>query len=231
MKAEHRKELQTNTLADMLGRGVRNVRATSGVPWLRVGLVFLVLAGVGVFFWLKTNRARANAELWVDLDAGTFTLSSKGGTLNMLSSDEYKDTNQGKAARFQIAFQMVWEYGIKNVGANAQAARGGIAYGRKQYEELIKDCKGDPILEPEALYGYAAATEALACFRGEKDEDQSKLALDEAVKLYQELAKHSDYSKSAYGQLAARRAALLSEPAEFARILKFYNEFSVRSKF
>ena len=64
MKAEHRKELQTNTLADMLGRTVRNVRGGgTGLSWTKVLIVAVVVVGVLMFFWWKTNQTNRLAEV------------------------------------------------------------------------------------------------------------------------------------------------------------------------
>jgi hypothetical protein len=215
MKAEHRKELQTNKLADMLGRTVRKVRSTSGIPWLKIGLAALVVGGAVLAWWLWNNKKKANSELWVDVDAGTIA------SLLKLADEQYKDTNQGKVARFEIAYELLWNRGIKMLGVSSLSAQQAIAQGLDLYEKLAKECKGDPVLEPEALYSIAVGWEALAAF----DEKM----LDEALKSYQELAK-GDHAKSAYGQTAQKRAAQLTEPVERARIVTFYREFATRTK-
>lgn len=214
MKAEHRKELQTNTLADMLGRTVRKVRTHEAIPWWRVALVVVLIGGVGVFFWMRSNRTRANSELWVDVDASTFT------ALDKLRDDEYKETNQGKAARFQVAFEFLWNRGIKYMGTSSLTAEDGIRRGIAFYSSLATECKGDPIWEPEALYSIAVGTEASASYEDKR--------LEEALTLYQALA-NGDYAKTAFGELAAKRAAQLNDPVERAHIQKFYNEFAGRS--
>jgi hypothetical protein len=220
MKAEHRKELQTNKLADMLGRTVRKVRSTSGVPWLKIALAALVVGGVVLGFILWNNKKKANSELWVDVDSGTIA------SLEKLGDDQspYKDSNQGKVARFEIAYEYLWTIGIKNLAAKPPLAQQAILLALDRYENLAKECKGDPVyavLEQEALYSVAVAWEALAAF-------DEKL-LENALQSYQELAK-GEHAKSAYGQMAQKRAAQLTDPVERARILTFYREFSSRTK-
>src|SRR6516164_3425961 len=69
MKAEHRKELHTNLLADSMGKLVQKVKSPTStravVLWVIVGLV---VATVG--FWLySVNRASDTAgALWIKLD-------------------------------------------------------------------------------------------------------------------------------------------------------------------
>ena len=71
MKAEHRKELQTNSLADFLGRTVRNVRGGTGVSWTKILLVLAAVLVVLAVLWYFRNRRRENAELWLKLDTNT----------------------------------------------------------------------------------------------------------------------------------------------------------------
>src|ERR1700733_10964809 len=97
MKAEHRKELQTNTLADMLGRTVRKARSGGGLSWFKVFLVLFVGAVVLGFFWVRSNKARENAEAWAKIEY------NDGKSLEELVSD-LRDTKQGQAARFTIGF-------------------------------------------------------------------------------------------------------------------------------
>src|SRR5260370_22326718 len=101
MKAEHRKELQTNALADMLGRTVRNVRGGTAVPWTWIFIVLVIAAGVGIFFWWRGNLARSNSELWVKLDDNT------PKSLQELY-EQNKDTTQGKAAMLTAVFDRLY---------------------------------------------------------------------------------------------------------------------------
>ena len=162
----------------MLGRTVRKVRSTSGIPWLKIGLVALVVGGALLTYWLWNNKKKANSELWVAVDSGTID------SLNKLVDKEYKNTNQGRVARFEIAYEYTWNLGIKMLGISSIRAEQAIQQGRYLYEELAKECKeqkGDPafaVLEQEALYAVAVASEALAAF----DEKELDKALDKKLK-------------------------------------------------
>src|SRR5207248_3631029 len=102
MKAEHRKELETNVLAERMGRMVKRVRER---PRRRstlyvVGGIFVVVA-----LYLVMNRISAskeeNSRHWVMLDEGSRQ------ALDSLANS-YADSNQGKAARFQKAWDFLW---------------------------------------------------------------------------------------------------------------------------
>jgi hypothetical protein len=224
MKAEHRKELQTNTLADMLGRTVRKVRTSSGLPWVKILIVAVVVGGVGTFWWLQRNKARANSEAWVEVDAGTIS------SLRKLLDPDFKDTNQGKAAHFEAASYLLWDQGIKALASSPNGAVRSIAQAQGIYDEMAKQCKGDAIYEPEAMYGQAVCQEALVVAAAEL-KSTTEQQLDAALKAYQELAKHPDYAKTAYGLQAQKRAAQLSDPVQRAEILTFYKEFPTRAGF
>ena len=66
MKADHRKELQTNWLADSLGNAIQQAKeGPSQKVLLYGGLVLVVAALVGVFFWYSSSSKDKDAELWV----------------------------------------------------------------------------------------------------------------------------------------------------------------------
>jgi hypothetical protein len=216
MKAEHRKELQTNSLADFLGRTVRTVRGGgTGFSWFKVMVVVLLVCGVAMFFVMRNNRARTNAELWEKLDENT------QGKLEDLAK-EYKDTKQGQAARFTLAYGKLWD-GIRFLGASdpqfMQHAGGLIDEAMQMLDALAQECKDDPERLAEAKYHMAVAKESAAVF---------KISfLDDAKKEWEDLATGT-LAKTAYGQLAAKRHEQLNNPTSYAAISTFYKEFKVQ---
>jgi len=224
MKAEHRKELQTNSLADYLGRTVRNIRGGTGLSWTKVLLVLAAVLAVLAVLWYFRNRGRENAELWLKLDANTET------KLQEIAKD-YKDTKQGQAARFSLANLYLW-HGIRMLGEPTKMFTG-LDYVQqsmrfyKDLEEDLKDTKDDLDRLAEAKYGYAVATECLAVI-DLKGLEGGKM-LDDAKKLYEDLAR-GPLAKTAYGIMAQRRFDQLSNPAEYTAISTFYREFSAKTK-
>jgi hypothetical protein len=217
MKAEHRKELQTNSLADMLGRTVRNVKGGTGMPWTKIILVVVLLAVVFMFLWWRGNLARTNAEMWVTLDDNT---PKKLEQLYV----ESKDSNQGKAATLMLAFELQYT-GVRMVGGGPDMQKAGlewISQSMRLYEQLQKDCEGNDEWVAEAKYGQAVAMEALTVVDVEN--------LNKAKNLYADLAK-GDLGKTGYGMLAARRLDQLNNQTELAAISRFYGDFRVLGDF
>src|SRR5262245_6141144 len=109
MKAEHRKELETNVLAERMGRMVRRVRES---PRRRTTLYVVGGIIVVVALYLVMNRISASKEE----NSRHWTLLYEGArqTLDSLAQS-YADTNQGKAARFQRAWDFLWN-GVRFLG-------------------------------------------------------------------------------------------------------------------
>ena len=110
MKAEHRKELETNSLAEGMGKLIQKVKK----PKDRSLVLYLVaaVAVVGVLWvvvMVRGRRVEQGAEHWLYLD--------NGGQAFLRELLKDRDTTQGKAARFQTAWITLWEDGIKSLGS------------------------------------------------------------------------------------------------------------------
>ena len=216
MKAEHRKELQTNSLADMLGRTVRNVRGGTGISWTWILVGVTVAVMIVIFIWWRSNRARSESELWVKLDENTPT------ALQQLYK-ESGDTNQGKAALLTLAFEELYS-GVRMLGAPQFQAQGKTFLDECQrlYATMEKECEGNDDWVAECKYGQAVATEALTVV----DPANLKKAKDQ----YEQLAK-GDLGNTGYGKLAARRLEQLNNIAEQTDIATFYRDFKTGALF
>jgi hypothetical protein len=213
MKAEHRKELQTNVLADRMGRIIQRVKTRPSRNTVLTWLLVIVL-GLAVLFWIMTSRGRRSqsARLWVDF---------AGGHLANLAElqQKYPTKEPGKLARFQIAWFQLWEVGIKWIPFRAAMALENVSNAQEMYRKLATDCKDDPVLGPEALYQIAVAEETLAI------RDDPKEHLDRAKAAYEEVV--AKFPKTARAKDAEQRAKDLNEsenPAARRRIQAFYTE-------
>lgn len=192
MKAEQRKELETNILADKMGRVVQRVK-TSPRRAVTIYIVIAVVLVVGIvlaYRWYRQGVETA-AEQWIKLDDGSApfvtNLAVKEG-----------DTPAGKAARFQLAWLRYWDLGIKRLGVDPVGAlKEGIGGAADEYRRLADDCKDDPVFEPQALLGIAVCEEAKAV--------QDRTRLEKAASLYDALAKHEKYKDTAEGKFAQGR--------------------------
>jgi hypothetical protein len=217
MKAEHRKELQTNSLADFLGRTVQGARGGTGISWFKVFVVLIVLLAVLLFFWVRSNRTRISAEAWAKIEYG----DSK--SLAELYS-ESKDTTQGQAALFTLGYGFLWD-GIHQLGdldvGRVQDGLEKVFNAAQVFDELANEVKNDNERLAEAKYHSATAYEALAAF------DASNL--EKAKNRYEELTK-GDLAATAFGALAKKRYEQYEDIVQFANISTFYREFRQRTQ-
>lgn len=219
MKAEHRKELQTNVLADSLGRLAHRVKTKprrSTVLWVVAAVAIVVV----LFFvnHLRKVAAINNSELWSKLEDGHRKY------IDDLVKN-YGEKTAGKAARFQHAWLASWTIGVKLLGGDSHQAYNNLIFAKKMYATLAEECQNDPVLEPEALYHQAAIEETLAAYDREH--------LKKAQELYAALANHPKYQDSAYGQMAKERAKLLDRDARdgrYTEIARFYQDLQQRLK-
>jgi hypothetical protein len=215
MKAEHRKELQTNVLADRMGRLVQQMKTK---PRRRTVLYVIaaVVVFLGLFFFFRARQlgAQERSEQWFMLEDG-FKLY-----IDKLRS-EFPETNAGKAARFQYAWLATWDLGLKRLGADPVQSLDNLEVAEKLYKKLAEDCAGDPVWEPEALYAIAVIEEARALRRDERDKH-----LEKALDMYKKLAR--DHKDSAHGKEAQKRVKLLENKDKARDILDFYAELDTR---
>ena len=216
MKAEHRKELQTNTLADNLGRMIQGSRSMSR----RTVLIVLLVVGLGLGFWIWRVISASNvttiAESYYVIDQGNWREMQElvqGGS----------DTGPAKAARFQIAWLLLWKEGIEPLAAQPMQAKRGLDEASKLYQGLAELVEGDPILTAEAHYAIALIEETLVATDPTAASRAERMA--NAIKLYGQVA--SEYEKTAHGKQAKERADYLEKNR--AQVLAFYDQMAGRS--
>jgi hypothetical protein len=204
MKAEHRKELQTNALADRMGRMVQRIKTPPNrrsVLWIVIVAV-LVVAGL-VLLWRWNSRRTLTSNLWVAVDEGRLLYLTKRGTEASELLTEYAGTKPGAAARFQLGYTRLWDTGVKLLAAQPTLALKSISSAEKLFKDLHEECKDDPVLGPEAAYALAVIEETRAV------EDRNNL--DRAKQAYQDVANR--YKASAAGRAAGERAKYLEDNA------------------
>jgi len=197
MKAEHRKELQTNELADHMGRWIQGIKKKPS----REGYVILafVLAVVGLLvgwaFYAK-GKNKERSHLWVELGEAA-TLED----LDKLASEHAKSL-PGKVSRFQRA-RVLMHDGLNLLCAPElrPTALKNLEEAEQLYTDLVQEGAESPALLQEAMMGIATAREA----RGE---------LDAAQESYQALAKR--FPQSPQGKAAETRGKQLAENKEVA---------------
>jgi hypothetical protein len=221
MKADHRKELQTNLLADRMGRLVQEIKAgprsSSAFAWVIAVLVVVVLAG---WYWAGYQNARQSEE-WVRLlndprSEGRDSAAYYGGVARQTPG-----SLAGRTARFQQARALL-NRGLMTFfspDVHGQAVQD-LANAGELYRRLLGECQGNAVLEQEALLAAGKIEETLS---GEPDRDNpdKKLgSLDRALAFYQRLT--GSYPDSYEAKLAQKRIEELNDGATRSRMAEFY---------
>jgi tetratricopeptide (TPR) repeat protein len=193
MKAEHRKELKTNALADSLGRALQTMKEG---PSQRTLLWAVVIVVVVVLFlvwrWVKSSSEESDSRLWMRLE----NLYTPGEVQTF--ADEAKGTTQARVARFQLARLRV-RNGVQTLGgASKDEGRQALQEGAQAYEALIEETRDLPVMQQEALMGAAKAYESLG-------------NLDKAQAHYQKLKQ--EYPDTPLGKDAAQQLERLKDEA------------------
>jgi hypothetical protein len=215
MKAEHRKELQTNTLADNLGRLLQGSRSMSRRTVLIIVAIAVVV--VGFWFWrvIQANNEATRAALYLDLDLGNVQ------ELREISR-EGAGTEPSKAMRFQVAWYFLWKRGIEQLASNSFQARQNLEAVQDEYRSLAEQVENDKVLAAEAHYAIALIEESLAATEAEAPTRAERLK--NAVELYRKV--EQDYQDTAHGKQAAARSSYLEKNR--AEVLAFYDQMAGR---
>src|SRR4051812_34293286 len=118
MKAEHRKELETNALASGMGRMIRGMRERpkrrSVLVWV---LALVVLVGLGAWYWFWAAGKQTASDNWamVDLATRPEVFLGMGFDTRSGESQEPVKTPVGRVARFEFAWLALYDYGIKKL--------------------------------------------------------------------------------------------------------------------
>jgi hypothetical protein len=214
MKAEQRKELETNTLADKMGHVMQRVKASPRRTFLTYFLVAAALIAVAFvgYRWFYGYTAERSLQ-WLKL--------YDGDKKHIDELMKEKDTNAGKAARFQFAWLMYWDFGVKMIATDKMGAMQSLKDAVELYGELAEDCKLDPVFEPQALLGRAAAQECLAV--------QDRNHLKKAEQFYEEILTihEKKYEKSGEAKFAQQRLDILKNDAQRRELAGTYADLQM----
>jgi tetratricopeptide (TPR) repeat protein len=204
MKAEHRKELETNTLADRIGGFVQGFKEGPSRNALIYGsLVCVALVLFVIYRWVATNATSADSARWLRTEEITTRED-----LESFAKDN-AETEPGRLSRFQLA-RIDLVNGLSGLGSLSRGdALKAIRRAAESYEKLAGESGRSPLLAQEALFNAAKARESLGEY-------------DQARQLYARLAR--DYPQSIKGKEAAEQAKALETVGptleELARLAK-----------
>ncbi len=186
MKAEHRKELESNVLAHQIERayeGLRRGPSRTALIW--VGVAAVVLVVYLLFRYFMWSSESTTSERWLKLDSVLFP----DQLTKVLSEDDLKGTEAGRLARFKEA-RMNLREGMRVLGNNPTEGVEKLESATKTYEELAQSPGRVALLHQEALSGTAKGYEALG-------------DTDKAASFYKKLA--DEYPASALGKDAKKQ--------------------------
>jgi hypothetical protein len=216
MKAEHRKELQTNFLADRMGRLMQGMKAgpqSSGsvVIWVLTALTIGTIVA-----WYAASANSNRSPLWVRFEEDSAQHDLEG--LRSLANAN-PGTLPARAARMQRARISLQEGLASLYSSQRESAVSQVKQAKQLYADLAQECTDDPILAPQALMGAAKAEEALAGIPM-SDDSESLGSVDKALEYYHRLTKN--YPNSFLVKAAQERIDNLEKSRDDAD--KFYQE-------
>jgi hypothetical protein len=195
MKAEHRKELQTNTLANKLGEAIQGMKeGPSRGTVLVLFAVALVVILVLVWRYFSTTAEENESARWLRWDG----LSTQEQLKAFAEDKDVQGHLPGRLARLEEARRDLHD-GLRDLGglgASRTQALDEIRKAAGQYDKLAEECADKPLLHQQALLGAAKAHEAL----GETDQAQQ---------FYQQLA--DKYGRTGLGREAEDQIQRLKE--------------------
>jgi hypothetical protein len=209
MKAEHRKELQTNVLADKLGHlieGIKQGPSRSTIIWVVIALL-IVLAYLAFRYFSTSSEERAS-ERWLKLDQAVFPEQ-----LDILAEDkDLQGSTPGHMVQLLRARRLV-KLGLRDLGGSARRpeAQASIRKGVEAYEQLLNEGRSLlPVIRQEALWGAAQGEESLG-------------KLDKARGYYEKLVQ--EFGTSARGEDAKKQLKRLDSDASKETLPNLVREY------
>ncbi len=204
MKTAKRHELQTNELADWIGKKIDAIQ-----PYSRaiVGVIVVALVAVFAGMYLSRQNAAQSAQGWqayfAAMESGNPDAEALIDGLNEVATT-FADTDAGLWAR-QSTADMYLTQGAQQLYLDRAEAEGLFSKAFSNYQMVISNAQ-PPLLQQRAWYGLAATYEA-------------QNQLDKAVDAYQHIVQQ--WPESSIGKQAAENIAQLSK----AETRDFYQWF------
>jgi tetratricopeptide (TPR) repeat protein len=209
MKAEHRKELMTNTLAHRLGEAVQSMKEGPSRGTVLVLVVAgLILILILVWRYLAASAEESDSARWLKWDS----LATPGQLKAFVEDKEVQGQPQGRLARLDEARRALHN-GLRQLGntGTRKDALAEIHKAAELYDQLADEFADKPLLHQQVLMSAAKAHESL----GEADQ---------ARKYYQQLK--DKYGNTVFGQDAAEQLQRLDEAEQSGDFKALRDEFN-----
>jgi hypothetical protein len=206
MKAEERKHLKENDLAERLGRAWQSVSSGSTTNTIIWGVILVGLAlAIGWRYYSGATFRNRSAE-WSAVER-----ANSAADLEQIIKD-HPGAVVARVAKLHLTrFQM--DDALARVAGPTSddrvKAADTLTEVRNRYAELAKDFSDQPELVQEALMGVAKADEVLAAIPRVDNPTEPRESLDTAQAAYEDLAKR--YPDSFFGKQAANRVVEIKD--------------------
>ncbi len=221
MKAEHRKELETNTLAQGASSLVDRVKTGRlGNYWIIAAIAAVVIVG-GVWYYAAREGRKADAVTW----AG-FVGVMRGPTHTEIDDFIKKNdkTTAAQLARLEQARMRLGQDGIVKLRSDDSTDRAkgveNLEQARTELLKLADDFKKDPSLRASVLLSAAEAELTLAGIPKSKDGSGSEKrgSVKAAAQLYRDAAKAVGENTAAGESLLKRAEEVEKKEAEIVAV-------------
>lgn len=245
MKAEERKELVTNTLADKMGKFVQKVK---GGPSRRTlfWVVLLAVVGLGVFFYFRYKGLEREEEGrgWSHLGSAATAHPVRRYKFiqDLAKAKDFATKKPGMTATAILQTydgQRALTLAVKKASVAERLPQGPSITGLsmlgvldKNYDILEKEWKNDPVLQAQMAYARSVVTETRALLDKvsaeapkawqvlDPDGLRKKSFLEAAKGYYEHVA--TEYADLPQGLMAKEHLEKLNNSTEFAKIRLFY---------
>jgi tetratricopeptide (TPR) repeat protein len=210
MKAEHRKELMTNSLAHRLGDAVQTMKEGPSRGTLFVLIAAgLILVLILVWRYMVHSAEEADSGRWLRWDS----LTTPDQLQAFVEDKEAANHMQGRLARIEEARRALHD-GLRQIASSGEKHKKAleeIQQAAGLYDKLADECADKPLLHQQVLMGAAKAHESL----GEADQ---------ARNYYQQLK--DKYGQTVFGREADASLQRLEEAEQNGDLKKLRDEFA-----
>src|SRR5262245_12642159 len=182
MKAEKRKEIETNSLVLAIQRWRQH--ASGRTLYYVIGTIALIVAGVLLWRYFSTESKRARDAILLQLQSADTVEKLEAGM------EEHRGTIWGSVFKMQLARYRLRTEGMPKLGtdrweAKSQAAAS-IVRARDYFLELTKELKqqDEPAMVQEAWYSAGEAEEALVGLPTKEGGSDSRGDPDKAIEYF-----------------------------------------------
>jgi len=187
MKAEERKEIETNSM--VLTYQKLRQRVTGRTLYYVIGIVAIIVAAILIYRYMTHQSAAARDAILLQLDAADTPAKLKQGM------EDHRGTLYGSLFKKRLAEHELLNEGLPKLGTDRwedrKSAAASVEAGRTHYLELTAELKqkDEPALVQIAWLEAAGAEEALVGFpTADGGPDSSRGNLDKAIEYYEKAA-------------------------------------------